>query len=947
MGEINLSAFTLLPSNQIETDTGTIRSYYDQSFLSEGVSVVGSPVFSDNFYNEFAWVTDGDGNLVAENSAIITTVNSSRPDATITLVVYDANGTSYPAVYVYNGPVPNSLGSTVTLEELQDYVDSLNVTPPTPRNSEWVDVVDSLIQTALGERNYADIATLGLIYTNVTPVPSNHPTAVIEGSRFLPDFFNITAYPYLASTSKTAAQNATAIAAARTAANLVGAAIYVPIGTFALNSVSITNVIFATGGILSPATGQTLTITGTITADNSQHFAGLGTISFTGNNVQMDYWVDWWGAIGNDSANDTAAITAAGVAWPNGTKLHLSPHKSYRHTPIVFTHKYNSQLVGIDTYMGYSDLTIRPSLVYNGVDGGTAITFENCLGTTWEGIGFYGAAAAGATGAAINILVSGVSGGTPSISSQNVIQGNLVRQVNTRSGWIGIKFTSSANNEQMRIFGNYIEGGVSASDITTNVGTGIQFNEVNQRAQVLRDNSFRTLAASIDCLGGVYRAYDSVHSAVTTLYKGVPTDAVEIMGDDVENYISILDLTIGNGGRYHILSGRYQDARDDLGSSVATPVFAVSNGAVLKLENNFFAARSAFGNNFALDENATCSLVMEHNVFSSVNGITWANLKTAIDTFNHRRSYGSIDVSGDETTAPPFFYQDGTMFFWGDGSPEGQRPATIGSVYYRTNGSAGTSIYFKESGTGNTGWVARNSYEVLTAGTSLSIAGGTALTTTNRTGTGNLVLASSPTIVTPTVASFTNATHDHSNAAGGGQIAVGTGISGLGTGVATFLGTPSSANLRAALSDESGTGAALFQGGNIGAATGTSLAATGALTSSGTAGVGYATGAGGAVSQITSKVTGVTLDKITGSITTFNDALGAGAEASFVVTNSTVAATDVPVLAIKSGGTLGAYAVVASAVAAGSFTITITNLTAGSLSEAIVIQFAVIKGISA
>lgn len=51
-----------------------------------------------------------------------------------------------------------------------------------------------------------------------------------------------------------------------------------------------------------------------------------------------------------------------------------------------------------------------------------------------------------------------------------------------------------------------------------------------------------------------------------------------------------------------------------------------------------------------------------------------------------------------------------------------------------------------------------------------------------------------------------------------------------GTGVATFVATPSSANLRAALTDESGTGSALFAGGNIGAASGTSLALSGGLT---------------------------------------------------------------------------------------------------------------------
>lgn len=72
---------------------------------------------------------------------------------------------------------------------------------------------------------------------------------------------------------------------------------------------------------------------------------------------------------------------------------------------------------------------------------------------------------------------------------------------------------------------------------------------------------------------------------------------------------------------------------------------------------------------------------------------------------------------------------------------------------------------------------------------------------------------------TPASGTLTNAT----------GLPVSTGISGLASGAATFLGTPSSANLRSLVTDESGTGALLFAGGNIGAATGTSLALSGTL----------------------------------------------------------------------------------------------------------------------
>ncbi len=111
--------------------------------------------------------------------------------------------------------------------------------------------------------------------------------------------------------------------------------------------------------------------------------------------------------------------------------------------------------------------------------------------------------------------------------------------------------------------------------------------------------------------------------------------------------------------------------------------------------------------------------------------------------------------------------------------------------------------------------------------------------------------------------------------------------------------------------------------------------------------IGYGTGAGGTVAQITSKATGVTLDTPCGTITMNNAALNAGIEVSFVVTNSRVAATDVIIVNHSSAGTAGAYLVGISAVGAGSFTITVSNATAGNLSEAIVLSFAVIKSVAA
>ena len=110
-----------------------------------------------------------------------------------------------------------------------------------------------------------------------------------------------------------------------------------------------------------------------------------------------------------------------------------------------------------------------------------------------------------------------------------------------------------------------------------------------------------------------------------------------------------------------------------------------------------------------------------------------------------------------------------------------------------------------------------------------------------------------------------------------------------------------------------------------------------------TTGLGYYVGAGGAVTQLTSKATAFTLSKMTGAITTAADALNAGVIVSATWTNTLIAATDNVVVSHKSGGTAGAYTINV-ACGAGTATFTLRNNTAGNLSEALVISFSVIKG---
>jgi len=110
-------------------------------------------------------------------------------------------------------------------------------------------------------------------------------------------------------------------------------------------------------------------------------------------------------------------------------------------------------------------------------------------------------------------------------------------------------------------------------------------------------------------------------------------------------------------------------------------------------------------------------------------------------------------------------------------------------------------------------------------------------------------------------------------------------------------------------------------------------------------GIGYGAGSGGSVTQATSKSTGVTLDKVSGQITMNAAALAANTSVFFLVTNSAITATDNVVVNLKGGyATYGTYDVKAEGIAAGSFVITLRNISAGSLSEAVVLSFAIIRG---
>lgn len=114
------------------------------------------------------------------------------------------------------------------------------------------------------------------------------------------------------------------------------------------------------------------------------------------------------------------------------------------------------------------------------------------------------------------------------------------------------------------------------------------------------------------------------------------------------------------------------------------------------------------------------------------------------------------------------------------------------------------------------------------------------------------------------------------------------------------------------------------------------------LTDGGT--LGYNAGAGGTVAQTGNKSTAVTLNKPSGEITMQATALTAATTVQFTLNNTTIGARDVLILNIVGGVATGASYNLDATCTTGSAVISVRNITAGSLSEAIVLRYVVIKG---
>ena len=332
-------------------------------------------------------------------------------------------------------------------------------------------------------------------------------------------------------------------------------------------------------------------------------------------------------------------------------------------------------------------------------------------------------------------------------------------------------------------------------------------------------------------------------------------------------------------------------------------------------------------------------------------------------SFHSQGSAPAVDpVSvGDEAQAPSFHALAGAeIIVTGPTGPQGTTgltgptgatgptgpQGTTGAT--GPQGPAGTGSVTSVAVSGGTTGLTTSGGPVTTSGTitlagTLAVAnGGTGATAS--TGSGSLVLATSPTLVTPVISGLLSISP------------VGTAdgtINFDSTNYYNFLNFKNAGTSFGSITGywlgTSGVGDCfyafrqhVFKNG-AGTVEYGKFDSNGSFLITGTGALGYGSGSGGAVTQITSRTTGVTLNKTNGAITLVS-AAGTPTWQSFTVTNSAVASTDVVHVSQKSGTDIYQYCV--TNVSAGSFQISFRTVS-GTTTEQPVFNFAVIKAVVA
>lgn len=412
-----------------------------------------------------------------------------------------------------------------------------------------------------------------------------------------------------------------------------------------------------------------------------------------------------YNAVGDGVADDTIAIQNA-IDAAVGNQLVFFPAGIYKITDTINLYK-GSQLQGINRYQGntaYAAAAYGTKINFNPTSLKNLFQIQNLPTpdqTFRSKVSIRGFEIVGDSGTYAQAA----------LYLQDSIY-NDFEDLNISLFQYGIYHNGTPINNR---FVNIIAGTLSTESVhyetggTTDVYEQCTFNLV-PRGVVLRGNCIairfsNCLFEQIDLYGMELdkecRAIECISSYSEDVpYQNTSTNAMFKVGytGSASSLSTVLKVTGGNyTGRNAGIVGSFVDVDDAAGVQLVGPYVARYTNLIKTTANtlNYAVACSAIQFN---------SCTNTYTAFSKISGVVdfvAVNAGTGpIGSFN-------TISSNTITAASQFALGAGPTWQAGTGSPEGVYTAPVGSIFSRTNGGAGTSLYVKESGTGNTGWVAK------------------------------------------------------------------------------------------------------------------------------------------------------------------------------------------------------------------------------------------------
>jgi len=337
---------------------------------------------------------------------------------------------------------------------------------------------------------------------------------------------------------------------------------------------------------------------------------------------------------------------------------------------------------------------------------------------------------------------------------------------------------------------------LNTSTLTTTTvteGTNLYFTNARSRASIsvtgsgTYDNTtgIITVTGGVTSVGGASGTVSNAQLAAAITSSGVLTTSNVAEGTNLyftnPRARGAIDAAFGGPITYSSATGNVALSvsgvtANTYGGSSKVPVFTVDTyGRITSAANVNVAGVSSF----------------------SASGNTFTINTADGGSFSASIQPDSVTLGRDTTGAYVASMTAGNGITVGTATGEGSTPVITNTGVLSVNGQTGNATGFATTANSLAQFASTTSAEVRTL-------------VSDETGSGSLVFSDSPVLMTPNIgtpsyAVLTNAT----------GLPVATGISGLGSGVATFLVTPSSANLAAAVTDETGTGNILFSNSPI------------------------------------------------------------------------------------------------------------------------------------